>query len=61
MMLDGEGYPNVEDDLNNPGISDDDQASLELNSDQETDMASVMMVRIALFFHLLIYLSLFNG
>ncbi|XP_022157530.1 pre-rRNA-processing protein TSR1 homolog isoform X2 [Momordica charantia] len=43
MMLDGEGYPNVEDDLNNPGISDDDQASLELNSDQETDMASVMM------------------
>lgn len=45
------GYTNELDDLNNPGLSDDDQASLEfINSDQETDVDSVMMVRIALLF-----------
>ena len=50
MILDS-GYTNEVDDLNNPGLSDDDQASFELiNSDQETDMDSVMMVRISLFF-----------
>ncbi|XP_023547507.1 pre-rRNA-processing protein TSR1 homolog [Cucurbita pepo subsp. pepo] len=43
MILDS-GYTNEVDDLNNPGLSDDDQASFELiNSDQETDMDSVMM------------------
>ena len=50
MMLDS-GYTNEVDDLNNPCLSDDDQASFELiNSDHETDMDSVMMVRISLFF-----------
>lgn len=50
MMLDS-GYTNEVDDLNNPGLSDDDQASLEfINSDQETDVDSVMMVRNSLLF-----------
>ncbi|TYK24600.1 pre-rRNA-processing protein TSR1-like protein [Cucumis melo var. makuwa] len=43
MMLDS-SYTNEVNDLNNQGISDDDQASLEFeNSDQETDMDSVML------------------
>ncbi|KAG6592850.1 Pre-rRNA-processing protein TSR1-like protein, partial [Cucurbita argyrosperma subsp. sororia] len=43
MMLDS-GYTNEVDDLNNPCLSDDDQASFELiNSDHETDIDSVMM------------------
>lgn len=43
MMLDS-GHPNEVDGLNNAGFSDDDQASFELiNSDQETDVDSVMM------------------
>lgn len=50
MMLDS-SYTNEVNDLNNQGISDDDQASLEFeNSDQETDMDSVMLVRISLLF-----------
>lgn len=50
MMLDS-SYTNEVNNLNNQGISDDDQASLEFeNFDRETDMDSVMMVRMSLLF-----------